>query len=502
MLRAEILEIHRDILAGKYAPLVRNPMPQFSIGASSEKLRPNSAAIGDLLFGDSGKGSTVILINQALAKSGQLFSVRWNGGGNAGHEAYIHGLRIVAHNLPMATLEPGATALMSRGMVIHPADTMDEIKYQRALLGEMPGKLMIDENALLCTDLHRALETLDTSYSTGSGIARAYADQLIRKPLTIRDLMSDDWREKLSAKYKDAEREFQSHDKNLAEQKVKYMEVQEKNGETVQGRKDIPVGSETDFLNRLAEAREFLRPFVKSNVQTLLSHIWHDPKIPVTFEGAQGPGLHPDFGVFPDVTASRPLIRDIGGPTYGVVEPFDIALRAAVMKTGYMSEVGSRELPQVTDPNWINYALWLRGVVDETGRTTGNLRGLHPIHIPAAQFFRQADCFDFLVATHLDSVTENFPVTYITNYVDKFTGEEVPYSPYQYRMNQFDAQFIQLPGWDGAATVNAKSPEELPENARIALTLLGKTIGVPVIIGKTGPEMEDYVSNILELKAT
>jgi adenylosuccinate synthase len=168
--------------------------------------RPNSASIEDSALGDSGKGHVTQEVNDMLlsrSQSGELFSVRYNGTRNAGHEIFVRrGTEYVAvalHQLPVAATQEGATAIMGRGMLVHP-DMRTEARYVEKKLGAaLPGNLLIDRNATLSTDLHSALEAsvnklLGIEGSTASGVAEGYSSIIQKRAVTVRHFEDDKWR--------------------------------------------------------------------------------------------------------------------------------------------------------------------------------------------------------------------------------------------------------------------------------------------------------------------
>src|SRR3989344_8493255 len=161
MRTAEILSIYHDLQNNQNPNILSNPL-NLDIHSMNHDKRPNSASVEDAFFGDSGKGAVVAKLNERLAKKGKVFSLRANGGANAGHEADINGKKIVTHQIPMGVVKEGATAFISRGMVLHPEDVLIEIDHINKSLDtpELPGNLIIDYNTPLALDTHRAYESV------------------------------------------------------------------------------------------------------------------------------------------------------------------------------------------------------------------------------------------------------------------------------------------------------------------------------------------------------
>src|SRR3990170_6946116 len=233
-----------------------------------------------------------------LTKQGRLFSLRFNGGANAGHETNIYGKKIVTHQIPMAVVKEGATAFMLRGMVVHPEDALIEIDYIKKSLGvdRLPGNLIIDRNTPLALDTHRAYETVlneatsEGRGSTGRGIAPAYMDFYGRISKKVRDLTREDWEKGIRKHYQLYQKMVGGFGRELQDIEVYAMAEEEKRR----------VGTEEEFIDRLREARTGIKRYVASNVFELLNDAWgNNLKAPFTIEGAQGPGTDPYHGVYP-----------------------------------------------------------------------------------------------------------------------------------------------------------------------------------------------------------
>lgn len=485
-MKSEVLEIYKSLQnISTFSPqlLAKN----FPPNANSE-VRPNSVCVEDALCGDSGKGSVVAKYNKILSARGLVFSLRYNGGGNAGHETYVNGQAIVTHQLPTAVIQEGATALITRGMVVHPEDLITEINQVKAYFnGDLPGNLLIDERTLLALDTHRALETTFNIHttggrgSTGRGIATAYASLYERHPVTMRDLLSPDWTDKLSTHYHLYQEQIAGLGQQVAEMSVATLDTQN-------GGKRL-MGTETEFISRLANCRDELKPFTRSDTYDLLQKAWNDPHIPFTIEGAQGPGLDPYHGVYPDITASRPMSRNINDATYNVVLPEEIQLRLAVMKTTYMSSVGTRRLPTQSDPA---RERWIQQEFDERGRSTGRLRDICLVSVPFIRYLRRAAGYHFLVATHLDASRPDETIKVISHYTDKTTGEEKPYLPYQDELDKLTAHCIEFKGWDGGSLRRVRGLSDLPEETIRYLYFLQQTVA-PIVMATTGPGLDEYI---------
>ena len=491
MKSAEVLQIYHDLQSGKINPSSiidpeQNPL------ILPDNVRPYSASIGDIAFGDGGKGATTAKLNSRFREQGKdIFSLRANGGANAGHETLIEGKLIVTHQLPSGVLEEGVTPVMSRGMVIHPRDLLLEIAdVKKQLGGTLPSDPLIDANAILSLDTHRALEkaikqkTTGSKGSTGKAIAQGYASFYDRTAVFIDDLMNDEWESIFRGHYQYIDTLLKGFGDEYRPENATVSAYDDPEG------KKHCVGSEDHFIDQLRKERKELRPYVSDKMYALLDDAWNNPDKAFTIEYGQGAGLDPWFGIYPDVTASRTTSRNIPDVTYGIVQPEDIAVRGTVFKTSYMSSVGIRSLPEVEDEET------LRALQDENreyGKTTGRPRPPKHISIPLFQAMADYSGDLLLLPTHLDSGKDDRKIIVISHYENKDTGEEQPYIPFQKEMDKLNANAIVFEGFNGDEAKSASHPSELPPNLQLLLAFYYQTIR-PIAIGSTGPGVKDYVS--------
>jgi adenylosuccinate synthase len=448
-------------------------------------VRPNSVAFGGGAFGDEGKGRIVDETCQLLVRQrGEVIVYRWNGGANAGHTVVVEGNRLVLHQLPSGVLFENATTILGKGMVIHPGDLIAEIDQVVALAGALPATLYIDAAAVLSLDTHRGLEGVLKRWAaggrgaTGRGISPAYADVLHRHPVRVRDLMASDWEAQLGRHYDLYHAMVGGLDGDLPSAQVVRLEGG-----------PVEVGDKAVFLERLAAGRDKLGRFVK-DVHGFILDKWQNTGVPFVFEGAQGFGLDPRFGVYPDVTASDPTFGGILHSTEGAVQPAQIAVRAATLKATYTSSVGTRRLPTEMDEA---LAHRIREDAHEYGATTRRPRDIAHIDIPCLHFLSEASGSTHLVLTHLDIAYTDVPVKVCTHYTDA-SGSAASYRPDQVYLDSVTPHYIELPMWDGKAVEGASAIERLPQEAYQYIAFLSQALGRPPLFGTTGPQRDAVIT--------
>ena len=450
--------------------------------------RPRSIAVAGGAFGDEGKGRIVDELCAQMTRAGasQTLIYRWNGGANAGHTVIVDGQRIALHQPPAGSLHDGATVGLGKGMVIHPGDLIDEIESIRPLLaGRAKFDLRIDAQAVLALDTHRAFEGALKAWesggkgSTGRGISPAYADVLYRHPVRVGDLLTDEGVGRLGRHYDLYAAWLRGLGASLEAAQVP----------TLHGEK-IAVGSRDVFFSRLAGQEAALREYIDGEVQRMITQAWADDAIPFVFEGAQGIGLDPRWGVYPDITASDPTFDGIMHSTEGIIHARQIAVRAGALKATYTSSVGARRLPtQMPEGE----AHRIREDAHEYGATTRRPRDIAYIDLPCLRFFADVSDMNALILTHLDIAYLDTPIRVCTHYADA-SGEVVPYRPDQAYLNSVTPHYLDLPSWDGRAVQGVRRLGDLPTSSLQYIAFLSQALGCTPLMATTGPQREALIS--------
>lgn len=446
--------------------------------------RPQSIAVMGGALGDEGKGRlTDEFTADFLKKFKKVIHYRDNGGANAGHTVEIGDTRIALHQLSSGVTQKGCVVVMGKEMVIHPDDLILEIESVKKAFSTstLPAELLIDELAFLCLDTHRAFEVVLKAQSTGSlgstgrGIAPAYADIIYRHPLQMRDLMARDWEKRVSEHYQLYKAWVQGFGYTLAK-----VEVPRLNGQV------LKLGSEKVFIERLKKARTILRPFIQ-DVHEVLETAWR-AKTPFVFEKAQALGLDHRWGIYPDVTASDCTFDGIFSSTEGIVDPQDIAVRAATIKATYSSSVGTRILPTLIKNKLANK---IREDAHEYGSTTKRPRAIAHIDIPMLSYFMKVGRVEYLLVTHLDIAYPLQPIKVCVAY--ELDGKKVAYRPDQTFLNKVKPIYREFSSWDGKAVQSVRKPSELPKEAQVYLEFIAKKLNVHLLMATVGPKRDQTI---------
>ena len=127
-----------------------------------------------LQHGDEGKGKVT---HHLLKNGGYTHCVRFNGGCNAGHTIFHHGVRIVTHHIPAGVFF-GVTSIIGNGCVVDPEKLFEEIDYLESHEIPVREHLRIAKNAHVITEEHKAEDSTDeTIGTTRTGNGPAYRDK-------------------------------------------------------------------------------------------------------------------------------------------------------------------------------------------------------------------------------------------------------------------------------------------------------------------------------------
>lgn len=142
----------------------------------------NILVIG-LQYGDEAKGRVSA---HYLKHDHCEWSVRFNGGPNAGHTVYNNGKKYALHQLPSGAVT-GKKVALDTGMVVDYFKLLDECKT----VGIDISDLHVSENVHMIFDDHKERDSAGSGVgSTKAGIAYAYSDKALRKGKRAKDFFT------------------------------------------------------------------------------------------------------------------------------------------------------------------------------------------------------------------------------------------------------------------------------------------------------------------------
>ncbi|AGX45449.1 adenylosuccinate synthase [Clostridium saccharobutylicum] len=410
-------------------------------------------------WGDEGKGK----MTDYLAEEANVV-VRFQGGNNAGHTVVVGDKEYKLHLIPSGILYEDKLNVIGNGVVVDPKALFEEIEYLEGVgVKVTPEKLIVSDRAQLIMPYHKTLDRLKEKArgkndigTTGKGIGPCYTDKFERCGIRVCDLMHEDvFSEKL---------------KENIEMKNAYIEK-------------VLGGEALNFDEILKEYLEFgrrLRPFV----QDTSVRVYNDIKAnkTVLFEGAQGMLLDIDYGTYPYVTSSN---TTAGGVASGVGIGPNMITNCVGITKAYTTRVGKGPFPtELLDET----GDWIREKGHEYGVTTGRSRRCGWLDLVIVKTAARVSGLTSLSITKIDTLAGLEKIKVCVGY--KFDDKVIDYFPASLEdLAKCEPIYEEFDGW-GEEVANARSYDELPENAKKYLKRIEEFTDTPISIVSVGPKRD------------
>jgi len=419
-------------------------------------------------WGDEGKGRIVDYL-----AAGADYVARYNGGDNAGHTVTVGTKIFKLHLVPSGVVHPHIIAGLGNGMVINPRTLLDEMTALRSAgVSIAPQRLHISPAAHLITPAHRALDKAFEAArgrgqigTTGRGIGPAYMDKASRRGLRMADLVSSDYRDRLTSHLEDSNRMLRALE-------APELEV------------DAEVESFTNQTSRLS--------LYLYDVSTELHNALKQGQT-VLAEGAQGVLLDIDHGTYPFVTSSYTVapaaLTGLGlglsaaqdAHVLGVTKAFQTRVGSGPFTTELEGEMAERLRGTGANP-------W-----DEFGTTTGRPRRVGWLDGVLLRYAVRINGLTDLIITKLDILSGLDKIQLCTGYmVNNALVQELPGGADG--LFACEPVFEELPGWTEDIT-HVRKWKDLPKNAKKYLERISAFAETRIKLVSLGPEREQ----ILEL---
>ncbi|MGE5628411.1 MAG: adenylosuccinate synthase [Solirubrobacterales bacterium] len=410
-------------------------------------------------WGDEGKGK----MTDYLAERADVV-VRFQGGNNAGHTVEVGDKQYKLHLIPSGILYKEKLNVIGNGVVLDPKALFQEINYLRELGVEVtPDNLIISDRAQLIMPYHRILDGIKERArgqkdigTTGKGIGPCYTDKMERSGIRVCDLI---------------------HKEVFEEKLTECVEAKSMLITRVYG--EEPLNYE-DILTEYLEYAELLRPFVRDTSVEVYNRIKQGKK--VLFEGAQGALLDIDYGTYPYVTSSNTIA---GGVCIGAgVGPTMIDSAVGIAKA-YTTRVGKGPFPtELSDDT----GEWIREKGFEYGVTTGRARRCGWLDIVILKSSARVSGLTSFAVTKIDTLAGLEKVKICTGY--ELDGKIIDYIPASLvDLGKCVPIYEEFDGWDESIE-NARSYEDIPENAKIYLKRIEELTETKISIVSVGPKRD------------
>ncbi len=416
---------------------------------------PVTAVVG-AQWGDEGKGRMV----DWLAQDADLV-IRFQGGDNAGHTVVNQHGKFALHIVPSGIFNPATNCVIGAGTVVSPGGLLEEIRSLAA--AQIPlSNLWVEKRAHVVLPYHRTLDGLQEKGRGGKeigttkrGIGPCYADKSARAGVRMGDLLRPTYlRERLS---------------QTLEQKNRLLAYYGEAELTMDGLLAECVAWGEALKERIVDTLPIVRRAVHEGKNVLL-------------EGQLGVMRDLDWGTYPYVTSSNPLVGAAGAglpPTaidrvIGVVKAYSTAVGAGPFPTELHDDVGA----------------FLRKAGAEYGATTGRPRRCGWYDAVAVGHAAWLNGFSSLAVTKLDELDGMDELKICTGY--KLDGKTIDYVPDTPEMEEVEPILESWPGWK-ASTLEARRWDDLPKPARAYLHRIAELAGVPLEFVSVGAEREQLL---------
>ena len=415
--------------------------------------------------GDEGKGVRVdyyakkaVELHPSERDRPKVWTMRWQGGANAGHTVYSNGERYALHQVPSGILIDGTFNLMGEGVFLEPRACLREVEDLRRRGVKVDyANFGIASNAHVTLDYHIELDAGESRRtvghtSTGRGVKPTAIDKYGRVGIRFAEFL----------------------DRNLLESLIEQRFPQGVSGKTPK-----------DFVNSYLPEIEGLREFL-----TLQERVISNPSFKVGIgEGAQGFMLDIDRGLYPGVTSSNPTMPPFrADKIVGVVKSYASSIGGDRPFVGKMAE----DLENLCRDEW-----------GEKGTTTGKPRSLGWLDIVALRHAIRSADVDCLISTcgdrleYLRGLGELPKLVVAYKIGDKsFTDWDASFHK-RITLNGAEPEFEEFEPWNEFFD---KKTGKLSDNAQRFMDRVEYLTGVEFVAHGTGPGIDDVLElkNILE----
>ncbi|WP_320783418.1 adenylosuccinate synthetase [Streptomyces sp. CRN 30] len=429
-------------------------------GAGPPPARQHITWVGDLQQGDGGKGA----MTDRLAAFHQV-TARVQGGDNAGHTTVFReadgDVRTVKnHLLPSGVRHPGVVGVVANGVLVNAETLAREITELSEIAPDLRRRLVLSDRAHLVLPSHREVDGRQESErdssgdgigTTRRGIGPANVSKANRMGIRVADL----------------------RDPVLLRRRLR------QNARFF----GLPSDRAERDLAWLSRYTGLLLSLAGDSVTLLRSAV--EAGYSVVLEGAQGPMLDVEHGVYPYVTTSPTAFYSVtsGSGLDGSL----VGHRVGVLKA-YQTMVGNG--PFVTEDRE-GLGDRLRRAGEEFGTTTGRSRRCGWLDLTHARWAVSLNRYTSVVVTKLDVLDGFDRIGVCVSYAAPDGGHR-EFLPDNGHLARCSPVYCWLPGWR-SPTRGLSRYEDLPVQARDFLSYVSDYLGVEVAAAGVGPAQREML---------
>ena len=405
-------------------------------------------------WGDEGKGKLVHLLSENYG-----IILRYQGGSNAGHTVQVGDNVYKFKLVPSGILHEGKLCLLCDGVVVNVLTLRDEIDMLKGN-GGWRGELKISRHAHLVLPFHctqdEYFEEAKGKLAIGTtrrGIGPAYADKYFRVGLRGADLLKPDF-----------------------EEKVKQLAVRKNVLFSGYYKRDLIDPDEV--WEQVAPTVDVLAPLVDDTIGIVRRAVADNAEI--MCEGAQGTLLDIDYGTYPYVTSSHPVV---GGALLGTGVNWRNISRVIGVTKAYTTRVGGGPFP--TEDDGPDGDL-MRDEGAEYGTVTGRPRRCGWLDLPLLRYACELSGFTELALTKTDVLDKFERIKVCVAY--ERNGKRIEWPDLDPdALAESTPVYEELPGWL-TETSELRSEGELPGRMLDYVRFIEDYTKVPVSIVSVGPK--------------
>ncbi|MEU7581335.1 adenylosuccinate synthase [Streptomyces sp. NPDC041068] len=433
------------------------PLAEAGITATSPQ---RVSWVGDLQQGDGGKGAMV----DRLAATHQVV-VRTQGGDNAGHtsvftDASGERVEIKNHLIPSGLRHPNTVGLLGNGVLVNADRLRHELEQFEGVGESLKARLFVSDRAHLVLPLHLLADSRQENHkeqsgkaigTTRRGIGPANASKVNRIGVRVYDLFDMDL---VRDRIRDNVEFF-----GLPREEV------ERNLEWVRGHRDL-------LLSHGVDSRSFLAAAVEAGYSVLA-------------EGAQGPLIDLEHGIYPYVTTSPTTVHSVA--TGSGLDAARLTHRVGVLKC-YQTMVGNGAFVS-EDHGAVGDRLREQG--REFGTTTSRPRRCGWLDLVHARWAAEVNEYTSVVLTKLDVLDDFEEIGLCVGY--ELDGDlYYEFKPEHQLLEDCKPVYAYFPGWR-TPTTGIKTYEELPPQAKDFVEFIQAYLGVQMAGVTKGPGDDDML---------
>jgi adenylosuccinate synthase len=406
-------------------------------------------------WGDEGKGK----LTHLLSESHELV-LRFQGGANAGHTIQIGADTYKFRLVPSGILQSGTTCLLCDGVAVNPVSLAEELAELRSR-DALRGRLIVSRHAHLVLPYHRLQDGYFEEAKGGGaigttlrGIGPAYADKFFRVGLRAGDMLKPGFEAQVRAA--------------ATRKNVLFTNYYDK-----------PPVDPDRLWAEVEPAVDVLAPLITDTVKLVRDAV--NAGRPILCEGAQGVLLDIDYGTYPYVTSSHPVV---GGALVGTGLNWRDLDRVIGVAKAYCTRVGAGPFP-TEETGDFGEALRQRG--GEFGTVTGRARRTGWLDLPLLRYAHQLCGFTELALTKVDVLDNLDEIKVCVAYERDGRRYDWPDLDLE-AMEQARPIYETLPGWETPTAHLRGGAQCLPDRLRDYMDYIARYVGVPVNIVSVGAE--------------